>query len=194
MSFLDKAKAQMQAANEKRAEKHELQGKKLAMLPVEYTGGYESYKKAQGILTFYENVTEFKAPLMTSFTIANKGIVDTAVEGRQDVSRRVTVTRLLAFGIFAFGMQKKNENKEAFITLVLANTQEAIFYVKNTSPMDLKRKLGAALTRVQQGVAPTDQTTAPTSVADELTKLAELKKQGLLTDAEYNVQKKRLLN
>jgi len=163
------------------------------MLSVEYTGGYENYKKTQGILTFYENVTEFKAPLVTSFTINNKDIVATAVEGRLEVGRRVTVTRLLAFGIFAFGMQKKNDSKEAFITLVLADDQEAIFYAKNTSPMDLKRKLGSTLTRIQQGVASLGQSAAPASVADELTKLSELKKQGLLTDEEYNQQKQRLL-
>ncbi len=193
MGFLDKAKSQIQAANEKRAEKHEFQGRKLTMLSVEYTGGYENYKKTQGILTFYENVTEFKAPLVTSFTINNKDIVATAVEGRLEVGRRVTVTRLLAFGIFAFGMQKKNDSKEAFITLVLADDQEAIFYAKNTSPMDLKRKLGSTLTRIQQGVASLGQSAAPASVADELTKLSELKKQGLLTDEEYNQQKQRLL-
>lgn len=193
MSLLDKAKAQIQVSNEKRAEKRGLQGKRLVAIPAEYTGGYKEYKKAQGILTFYENITEFKAPLATTFILNNKDIVDTSVEGRHDVNRRITVTRLVAIGIFAFALKKKNDSKEAFITLELINGQEVILYIKKTSPLELKRKLNTILSQITQGDKIVSQPTSPVSIADELTKLAELKKQGLLTSEEYNQQKQRLL-
>lgn len=41
---------------------------------------------------------------------------------------------------------------------------------------------------------PQPATGAPTSVADELGKLNELRAQGILSDAEFNAQKARLLN
>jgi len=41
---------------------------------------------------------------------------------------------------------------------------------------------------------PVDIHEAPTSITDELIKLAELKKQGILTEEEFNIQKQKLLS
>lgn len=46
----------------------------------------------------------------------------------------------------------------------------------------------------QQKAAPVIQQSAPTSVADELTKLAKLKEAGILSEEEFNTQKAKLLN
>ena len=46
----------------------------------------------------------------------------------------------------------------------------------------------------QQKSIPTMQQTSTTSIADELTKLAKLKEQGLLTEEEFDAQKKKILN
>jgi len=45
----------------------------------------------------------------------------------------------------------------------------------------------------QQKAAPVIQQSAPTSVADELTKLAKLKEAGILSEEEFNTQKAKLL-
>jgi len=73
------------------------------MLPiVEYLGGYGDKKKATGNLFFYGRHVEFKVALSakSSFTILNTDITDIAIEGKNEVSRRVTVTRLIAVGTF----------------------------------------------------------------------------------------------
>ncbi len=206
MSFLDKMreagdKASKQVAKsyqehqEKVAETKDARGGRIRALSVEYMGGFGDYRKAKGSLTFYQKRTEFSS-LMTKFTLENSNVRDVVVEGKSEVNRRVTVTRLLAVGIFAFALKKKSTDKEAYITIELADGQEVIFFVDNKAPMELKAKLAKVISQVKQaGVAgQTQATTQPQgSVADELTKLASLKEQGILTQTEFDAKKKQLL-
>jgi hypothetical protein len=199
MSFLDNVKDKYQDHQEKVAEVKDARGDKLATLPVQYMGGYNDQKKATGSLTFYQKQTEFKAPLLNKklwFTISNTDVTDVAVEGKDEVNRRVTVTRLLAVGIFAFALKKKSQDKDSFITIVLADGQEAVFHIKDKSPMELKASLAKAISQVkQQGhtAAVPPASSAQGSVADELTKLAKLKEQGVITQDEFDKKKTQLL-
>lgn len=199
MSLFDNMKDKYQDHQQKVAEVKDARGDKLASLPVEYMGGYGEQKKATGTLTFYQKQTEFKNPMLKKklwFTIPSTDISDVVVEGKDEVNRRVTVTRLLAVGIFAFALKKKAEDKESFITVVLSNGQEAIFHVKDKSPMELKATLAKATSQVKQGavVAKTVNSTPQGSVADELAKLAKLKEQGILTQDEFDKKKTELLS
>jgi 5S rRNA maturation endonuclease (ribonuclease M5) len=209
MSFLDKMKdasdkagksiqKSYQEHQDKVAELKDTRGAKLGALPVEYMGGYGDKKKAKGVLTFFEKQTEFSAALSTKFIIPNSQIKDVVIEGKDDVNRRVTVTRLLAVGIFAFALKKKNKDQEAYITLELADGQEVILFVDNKAPMALRAKLAKVISAVKQAnvssQSQTAQSTAQSSVADELTKLASLKEQGILTQEEFDSKKKQLLD
>lgn len=120
MSFFDKVKEAGDKANKavaKAQQEHKQQvanqkdarGDRLVALSLDYMGGYGDKKKAKGVLTFYQKQTEFSSPLSTKFIISNSSISDVAIEGKDDVNRRVTVTRLLAVGIFAFALKKKSE-------------------------------------------------------------------------------------
>lgn len=206
MSFLDKMKdvgdkagksiqKGYQDHQEKVAEVKDARGGRIGAISVEFMGGYGEYRKSKGSLTFYQKQTEFSG-LLTKFKIQNKDVRDIVVEGKSDVNRRVTVTRLLAVGIFAFALKKKSTDKEAYITIELADGQEVIFFVDNKAPMDLKAKLAKVISQVKQaGVAGQVQATAQPqgSVADELAKLASLKEQGILTQDEFDNKKKQLL-
>ena len=130
MSFIDKMKEAGDKANKsfskaqddarkKALDQKNQRGNKLDSISLEYMGGYGDYKKAPGILTFYEKQLEFKSPLSTKFIILNGSISDVAIEGKDEANRRVTVTRLLLVGIFAFALKKKNKDKEAYLTLEL---------------------------------------------------------------------------
>ncbi len=199
MGFLDNVKDKYQDHQEKVAELKDTRGDKLGSLPVTYMGGYGEQKKASGSLTFYQKQTEFKNPMLNKklwFTIPNSNVSDVAIEGKDEVNRRVTVTRLLGLGIFAFALKKKSKDKDAYITVVLADGQEVIFHVKDKAPMELKASLAKALSQVKQaGHATVAAPTAPQgSTADELAKLARLKGQGVLTQAEFDSEKSRILN
>ena len=209
MSFLDKMKDISDKAGKSASdayEKHkekvaatkEARGNTLKALSLDYMGGYNDYKKAKGVLTFYERQTEFSSPLSTKFTIGNGQVSNIVIEGKDDVSRRVTVTRLLAVGIFAFALKKKKKEKEAYLTLELSDGQEVIFFIDNNSPMELKTKLAKVISLVKQaGVSSSNAQTAQShqmSVADELAKLAKLKEQGVITQAEFDKKKTELLS
>lgn len=208
MSFLDKMKdagdkagksiqKNYQEHQEKVAELKDTRGTRLGALQVEYMGGYGDKRKAKGVLTFFEKQTEFSAPLSTKFTIPNSQIKDVIIEGKDEVNRRITVTRLLAVGIFAFALKKKNKDQEAYITLELTDGQEVILFVDNKAPMALRAKLAKVISAVKQANVASQtqpaQQAAPSSVADELAKLASLKEQGILTQEEFDVQKKQML-
>lgn len=208
MSFLDKMKdagdkagksmqKSYQEHQEKVAELKDTRGSRLGAIQVEYMGGYGDKRKAKGVLTFFEKQTEFSAPLSTKFTILNSQIKDVVIEGKDEVNRRVTVTRLLAVGIFAFALKKKNKDQEAYVTLELTDGQEVILFVDNKAPMALRAKLAKVISTVKRAnVSSQSQTTQPatqSSVADELAKLASLKEQGILTEEEFVAKKKQLL-
>lgn len=209
MSFFDKVKdasdkagksiqKSYQEQQQKSAELKDTRGARLGALPVDYMGGYGDKKKAKGILTFFEKQTEFSAVMSTKFVISNSQIKDIAIEGKDEVNRRVTVTRLLAVGIFAFALKKKNKDQESYITLELTDGQEVILFVDNKAPMALRAKLAKVISVVKQANTSIKAQVAPqhaqSSIADELTKLASLKEQGLLTQAEFDSEKVKLLN
>lgn len=163
---------------------------------IDYLGGLDQFKKATGNLEFYQNRTVFHATFgkNKSFYINNNNIIDISIEGSQQVSRRVTATRLLTIGIFALAAQKKKVEKESFLTLILNNGQEVIFHKKGKSPTELKSKLAPVLSKIKQGTSPNAAPTLqPISVADELSKLAVLRNQGVISAEEFEKQKSKLL-
>jgi hypothetical protein len=186
-----------QEQQQKTAELKSKRGARLGAVQAEYMGGYGDNRKAKGIITFYENQSEFSAVMSTKFAIPNAQIKNIAIEGKDEVNRRVTVTRLLAIGIFAFALKKKNKDQEAYITLELTDGQEVILFVENKAPMALRAKLARVISTVKQSSA-TDDTqkvsqSTQSSVADELAKLSRLKEQGVLTQAEFDSEKTKLL-
>ena len=207
MGFLDKMKEagdkagkqvakSYQEHQEKVAEVKDARGGRIGALSVEYMGGYGDKRKAKGVLTFYQKQTEFSAALSTKFILQNSQVRDMIVEGKSEVNRRVTVTRLLAVGIFAFALKKKNTDKEAYITVELADGQEVIFFVDGKAPMELRAKLAKVISQVKQAGVEGQVKVSPQShgsIADELAKLANLKQQGVLTQEEFDKQKAQLL-
>ncbi len=124
----------------------------VTLVNAEYMGGYSDKKKALGNLSFYEQQVEFKVALNSkaSFTIPVSQIKNIETEGKDEVSRRVTVTRLIAVGIFAFALQKKREDKDAYVTIELSDGQEVIFHIKNKSPVEVKIVLSKVATLIKQ--------------------------------------------
>lgn len=189
-NFKDKVKEQQ----EKMAEVKDARGNKLASLQVEYMGGYEDKKKAKGSLTFYQNQAEFKNPLLNKklwFTVLTSDIANITFDGKDDVIQQRTITRNLLLA----GKSKQQEIKDAFVVLELTSGQQIMFHVKDTSPMEIKARLAGAVSNAKQSKTPptTSLSASQGSVADELTKLAKLKEQGILTQEEFEKKKTELL-
>lgn len=173
----------------------EARDKAPVKLKAEYYGGYNKYKKADGTLYIYPDKVQFTTIGLKSFTfsIEKQNLTEVAVEGKDEAGRRITVTRLLATGILAFGWRKKTSQQDTFITAVTTDGQEAVFHVEDKSHMELKPVITQKIALPKTSNAPT-QSHLTGSVADELTKLASLKQQGTITQAEFEKKKAQLLD
>lgn len=184
---------------EKQKEIQQKQQERTAKIPMsfkaEYLGGYKDYnKKTEGRLFIHQDKVRFMGASgfhTAKFEIAKSDIKELAVEGQDQVGKRITATRLLTTGVLAFAWQKKTKQQDTYVTVVTNDGQEAIFHIEGKSHMELKpqiqQKIGLSTT------APTQAQPASDSTADELTKLAELKEKGILTQAEFDAKKKQLL-
>jgi len=192
MGLFNNFKDKVNEEKQKQAALTVTRGNKLGSIPAEYSGGYGSYKKSKGILTFYQNQTEFKNILSrnNSFTIINTNIADVQFEGKDDVFQQRTITRNLLLA----GKSKKEEIKDTYIVISLTNNQEALFHVTDKSPMEVRAKLANAVSTVKQShVSTPTPTVSHGSLADELTKLARLKQQGFITQEEFDKKKAQLM-
>ena len=126
-----------------------------------------------------------------------------------DTAERMTLTRVLLVGIFAFGMKKKDKFLKLDFTDDTGTSVSAIFGksmgtdIQTLSGRILEKKRGRLLriqdTPTAQAVediaiaAPPPPPAAATDVASSIEKLARLRDQGLLTDAEFQAKKMELL-
>lgn len=115
-----------------------------------------------------------------------------SVETEGELRRRVTATRLLAIGIFAFAAKKKVDDRQLY--LVIANQTGAISAIaappKDTMALrSLAIQINAASQRAQTALPPAPVVDA----AQQIQKLAGLRDEGLLTDSEFNMKRDELL-
>ena len=193
MGFLDNIKAKQQEHQEKAKELKDTRGDKLNSLSgVYYLGGFRDvHANNSGSLTFYKNVTEYKVLGMSkrSFTISNKDISSINFEGKDDVIQQRTIAR----NILLAGKSKKQAVKDTYLTIELVSGESASFHIEDKAPLELKASLSNVTLQIAQGKPQTTATTIQASTTDELTKLAELKDKGILTQAEFESKKKQIL-
>jgi len=182
-----------QEQQQKVAETEDTRGNKLGSMAAIFMGGYNEHKHAVGSIVFYQKQTEFKVALSQkrSFAIPNTSITDVTFEGKDEVIQQRTITR----NILLAGKSKQQAVKDTYMNIALTDGQQVTFHIKDKSPLELKAKLANVVLQVKQGkpVAMPVETTSQGSVADELTQLAKLKEQGILTETEFVAKKKQLL-
>jgi hypothetical protein len=164
----------------------------LTLHPVNYLGGYPDLPDPLPRLYVDISALEFVmcdkvgAPLLI---LNMDDVLTIEAEGPTEIKDRVTVTRLLALGIFALAVPKAK--KLAYI-VVTTNDGEIIVSTTMHTALELRtllnRYVGAHRTEPMSGPA------QPVSagLADELERLASLRERGLLTEDEF-AEAKRLL-
>ncbi len=118
------------------------------------------------------------------------------VETAGEIDKRITITRLVALNIFAIALRKKKDKRELYLTV----EGDGFAWLVDVDPKLGKQarehaaRITAAGSRAQPAPAPNiAPTVGSTSVADELTKLSDLRAAGVLSDDEFAAQKQRLL-
>lgn len=125
-------------------------------------------------------------------------IVDTAGE----IDKRFTATRLLLTGPFALAWRKKKDKRELYIAVEgdgfafveevdPKKGAEARKFAAKINSLSAKASKAAPAVEPDEATPPVPQVTP--DLADQLTKLATLRDQGILSDEEFAAQKAKLL-
>lgn len=93
--------------------------KKISSISGNYDGGYVNIiGKVKPIsLDLYEDKLIFKQLWKTYHTLDLECIKDVQYKTEEEISKDVTLTRILAFGIFAWGMKKKKVTKDYYLII-----------------------------------------------------------------------------
>lgn len=150
----------------------------------------------EGWLNCYENEVEYKD---RNISIPANQIASFEITGKEQTNTRLSVTRMVTLGVFSLAAPKRSTKKEATIYVGLKDGRQLMFQTTNLTESDAHRKLASAISHYSslQTKQNGHQQSAPTQtldVAGEIARFADLKKQGILTDDEFEAKKKQLLN
>ena len=117
-------------------------------------------------------------------------LVEFSIEGPEQLQKRVTVTRLLAIGVFAFA--KKKSSGESFIFARTKSEDQIVIKFNKKSEPELLSLFAPYKNKLpSEGVKSQN---AKDNVVDQIAQLAELHSKGLLSDAEFTAMKSKLIN
>jgi hypothetical protein len=94
---------------------------------VKYLGGHSELSPGFGSLNFYTDRFEYVRGKKILFTLPSEEVESYSIEGKEDISRRITATRMVTLGIFALATPKKNVKREQYLTIVLKDANQLIF-------------------------------------------------------------------
>jgi hypothetical protein len=178
----------------------EARGKPLGGALLSYNGGFGSeFKKgASGFLLCYENEVRFKhrkAPI----TIQADQVTGFEVTGQKQTSTtsRITATRMLTLGVFSLAAPKRSTKteKETYVCITLKDGRQVFFFTSTDTPEKVQRKLSDAISHYgrMHAAQSNQQPEHSQDAAGEIARFAELRRRGILTEAEFNAKKQQLL-
>lgn len=115
----------------------------LNVIMCDYMGGYDDIKAKKSILFIQEDSIVFGKPKKPIFTIDKTDIKSLALEAPDEAEKRITATRVVAFGVLALAM-KKNK-KGCYIIVTLKDGREVIFELKGTDVMKMRASMSKAI-------------------------------------------------
>jgi hypothetical protein len=117
----------------------------------DYLGGYSEKPKPRKLSNAFMRLSQdgiFHRAGIHTFTIPWEQVASIEIEGPDQAGQRVTLTRVLAIGIFALGAQKKQ--KSAVIVVGLRDGSEAYFQTREYMAFDLQARLGPIINRLHR--------------------------------------------
>jgi hypothetical protein len=173
----------------------------LQVWAIELIGGSPDFKSGEKVNLWMDNrVLELRA----GFRKIRYELVylDARAETQQQFESRVTATRLLAVGIFAFAFKKKSVQNHQYLTLTSTDPAKMATIVFETdAAAKLAAKIHAAAAPLQVKIADEHRKenadspgTGQEDVPAKLRQLAELRNQEILTPEEFEAKKADLLS
>lgn len=177
-----------------------IKGKKITTLHPRYLGGVPDFKAADGKLEVYENCVEFIDGWHKdkTFSFNADELASYAIEGKEEINRRLTATRMVTLGIFSLAAKKKEVTREQYLTLVLTNGTNVIFSHSNRfiDEATFKGMVSTAFAQMKGAFVKSAQQQNGTTMgtAEQIERYADLLQKGHITQAEYDAKKKQLLD
>jgi ribosomal protein L40E len=175
-----------------------LQSVRLWFSGVTYLGGYPEELRISQVGS--DLVIDEKGLHLQSYLFPWDQVIGVTVDGGEIAKSRVGA--FLMYGVLGALLSKGTEER-AYLTMHRQDGASAHFQFEDILPQVLRAKVAPVLVRVgirfHDDPSPGAETSpapvmAPMSVADELTKLAALRDQGILSEEEFSTQKSRLLS
>lgn len=116
-------------------------------------------------------------------------IVSLEVDGPTEVQKRVTVPRVLALGLFALAVPKRE--RLAYLVATLSDG-EVILEVRSMDAMELRAFIQPF--NANHETRANDRLPAPRSVRERLLELNALRDEELISDAEYEARRQSILS
>lgn len=194
--------AKQVAKKERKSEKAatvKSRGNKLGYVYIKYIGGYSPQLKKtflEGTLECYENEVIFKS---RGIVVPADQIVSFEITGNTQTNSRISVTRMVALGIFSLAAPKRSTTKEASVYIGMKDGRQILFQTTNLTESVVHNKLANAISHYsslrvnnegQQQSAPVQYQNA----AEAILQFSDLRKQGIITDEEFEAKKKQLLD
>lgn len=162
-----------------------------------YGGGHPAVMKVcNGEITVNKLGLFFKSGLLYMFHIPLEDIINAEYKNESQISKDVTLTRLVLLGFFAFGLKKKRKDEQNFLILQykIANTESKIIFdtemAGNIASAILKAKQEFGCNNKMEDVKQIENNDIP----NQIRQLAELKNEGILTEEEFQKKKDELLS
>ncbi len=172
-------------------------GRKLGSVHLKYIGGYSPELAAtvfESSLDCYENEVWYKG---RNISVSADQITSFEITGEERTTSRLSVTRIVALGVFSLAAPKRSTKKEASIYIGLRDGRQVLFRSDRLSESDVHRKLANAISHYSALRASSLHGSSPATTEldqlDVLEKYAALHKQGILTDEEFQAKKQQLL-
>lgn len=197
MGIWDNAKAKKE--NNDALAKKMKDGKVLFNGVVKYAGGHRELSKAcEGNLVITESGLFFRPGLTQILHIPIENIVNAEHVDDTQISKDVTLTRLLLVGVFAFGLKKKRKDEHHYIVIShsdLGMDCKLIFEHKKAPQciaaiMQAKQLSGLNLNKPTVITSDDSETN---DIPEQIRKLSELKEDGILSEEEFQNKKIELL-
>lgn len=165
---------------------------------VEYEGGHPNITKDGDVSVTIkqDTVTVSKGIFGGIFTFSVSSITDIRIETQHEIERRYTATRLVLLGPLALAFKKKKDIKHKYLTIEFS--EGVISYLVVFTGNHVPQVHAEIANRIKKYGSNSTKSNEEKSTDMDLSKtLKELKSlldEGILTQDEFNEQKKRILN
>lgn len=165
---------------------------------LEYKGGHPELPKEKDCTLKITNENMTISYGLSSANIEYADIININFETAEQISRRITATRLVTLGVFAFAFKKKKKDNEKYLSVEFRkNGIDCAVMFAGKKAQDAYSKLYERYSNYKSRISVSEVENVSDVISidpyEELKKAKELLDMGIITQEEFEIKKKELL-